>query len=96
MWRKQEQRKNAARDDRGSVQLVIRIWIETSAGVCENLFWAKYYVEPEDYRYYFREGFRRGYEDGYNDQYQYGYYSNGSYGVLGNVLSLILNLQSLR
>ena len=49
-----------------------------------------YYVDPEDYRYYFREGFRRGYEDGYNDQYQYGYYSNGSYGVLGNVLSLIL------
>ena len=55
-----------------------------------------YYVDPEDYRYYFREGFHRGYEDGYNDQYQYGYYSNGSYGVLGNVLSLILNLQSLR
>ena len=47
-------------------------------------------------QYYFREGFRRGYEDGYNDQYQYGYYSNGSYGVLGNILSLILNLQSLR
>ena len=55
-----------------------------------------YYVDPEDYRYYFREGFRRGYEDGYYDRYQYGYYSNGSYGVLGNVLSLILNLQSLR
>jgi len=55
-----------------------------------------YYVDPEDYRYYFREGFRRGYEDGYYDRYQYGYYSNGSYGVLGNILSLILNLQPLR
>ena len=55
-----------------------------------------YYVDPEDYRYYFREGFQRGYEDGYNDSYQYGYNSNGSYGILGNVLSLILNLQSLR
>jgi hypothetical protein len=55
-----------------------------------------YYVDADDYQYYFREGFRRGYEDGYNDQYQYGYVSNGSYGVLGNVLSAILSLQSLR
>lgn len=57
---------------------------------------AGYYVDPEDYRYYFREGFQRGYDDGYNDTYQYGYSSNGSYGVLGNVLSMILNLQPLR
>jgi len=55
-----------------------------------------YYVDPEDYRYYFREGFSRGYQDGFNDRYEYGYNSNGSYGVLGNVLSVILNLQSLR
>jgi flagellar biosynthesis/type III secretory pathway protein FliH len=55
-----------------------------------------YYLTPDDYQYYFRQGFQRGYEDGYNEQYQYGYSSNGSYGVLGNVLSLILNFQSLR
>jgi hypothetical protein len=30
------------------------------------------------------------------NRYQYGVYSNGSYSVLGNVLSLILNLQSLQ
>jgi flagellar biosynthesis/type III secretory pathway protein FliH len=55
-----------------------------------------YYVDPEDYRYYFREGFRRGYEDGYNSRYQYGRYSGGKYNILGAILSQILNLQRLR
>jgi flagellar biosynthesis/type III secretory pathway protein FliH len=55
-----------------------------------------YYLSPDDYQYYFRQGFQRGYEDGYNQQYQYGYQSNGSYGVLGNVLQVILNFQSIR
>jgi hypothetical protein len=61
-----------------------------------NYGYSGYYVDQADYNYYFREGFRRGYEDGFSDRYQYGVYSNGSYSVLGNVLSLILNLQSLR
>jgi len=52
-----------------------------------------YYVEVADYQYYFREGFRRGYEDGYYGRYQYGSYSNGTYGILGDVLSLILDLR---
>ncbi|HEX3351291.1 MAG TPA: hypothetical protein VHS34_00600 [Terriglobales bacterium] len=60
-----------------------------------NYGYTGYYVDQADYNYYFREGFQRGYEDGYYDRYQYGTYSNGSYSVLGNVLSLILNLQSL-
>ena len=34
-----------------------------------------FYVDRDDYNYYFREGFRRGYEDGYNGRYQYGTYS---------------------
>jgi hypothetical protein len=55
-----------------------------------------FYVDPEDYKYYFREGFRRGYEDVFNETYHYGYNSNGSLGVLGNVHSLVLNLQPLR
>jgi len=55
-----------------------------------------YYVTQDDYNYYFREGFRRGYEDGYNTRYQYGRYSNGSYSVLGDILSQILGLQPLR
>jgi flagellar biosynthesis/type III secretory pathway protein FliH len=54
-----------------------------------------YYLDPDDYRYFFREGFRRGYEDGYNERYEYGYESDGSYGVLAEVLSRVLNLQPL-
>jgi hypothetical protein len=55
-----------------------------------------YYVDREDYNHYFREGFRRGYEDGYDSRHQYGSNSDGKYSVLGEVLSSILNLQSLR
>jgi hypothetical protein len=52
-----------------------------------------YYVDVSEYQYYFREGFRRGYEDGYYGRSQYGLYSNGSYNILGDVLSLILDLR---
>jgi hypothetical protein len=55
-----------------------------------------YYVERDDYNYYFREGFRRGYEDGYDSRSQYGTESNGKYEIWANVLSSILNLQALR
>ena len=61
-----------------------------------NYGYGGYYVSQADYNYYFREGFRRGYEDGYNTRSQYGSQSNGSYSVLGTILSQILNLQSLR
>jgi flagellar biosynthesis/type III secretory pathway protein FliH len=54
------------------------------------------YVSRTDYNYYFREGFRRGYEDGYNSRFNYGRSSNGTFGILANVLSTILNLQHLR
>jgi hypothetical protein len=54
------------------------------------------YVDESEYNYYFRQGFQRGYEDGYNSRYQYGTNSNGTLGILGNVLSAILNLQPLR
>ncbi|HEX6190027.1 MAG TPA: hypothetical protein VFZ40_18255 [Pyrinomonadaceae bacterium] len=52
-----------------------------------------YYVDLNEYQYYFREGFRRGYEDGYHSRYQYGRYSNGKYSILEQILSVILNLQ---
>jgi hypothetical protein len=52
-----------------------------------------YYVSQGEYNYYFREGFRRGYEDGYYSRRRYGRYSGGNDAILGNVLSLILNLQ---
>jgi hypothetical protein len=61
-----------------------------------NYGYSGYYVAQDDYNYYFRQGFRRGYDDGYNSRYQYGSYSNGSYSMLGSIVSQILNLQSLR
>jgi hypothetical protein len=54
------------------------------------------YVSQGDYNYYFREGFRRGYEDGFNSQSRYGTAGNGTFGILANVLSTILNLRELR
>jgi hypothetical protein len=54
-----------------------------------------YYVDLNEYQYYFREGFRRGYEDGYYGRYQYGRYANGRYNILSNILSVILNLSGL-
>jgi hypothetical protein len=54
------------------------------------------YVDRSDYNYYFRQGFQRGYQDGYNARSQYGRNMNGTSGILGDVLSAILNLQALR
>ncbi|HEX9146135.1 MAG TPA: hypothetical protein VGA09_17845, partial [Candidatus Binatia bacterium] len=55
-----------------------------------------YYISRSDYNYYFREGFRRGYEDGYNSRYRYGRYANGRYFMSDNILSQILNFESIR
>ena len=52
-----------------------------------------YYVDLNEYQYYFREGFQRGYEDGYNDRNEYGSYSNGSYNILGEILDTILEIR---
>ncbi len=54
------------------------------------------YVDEGDYNYYFREGFQRGYDDGYGGQLQYGTLSNGSYSILGSVLTGILGLVAIR
>lgn len=51
------------------------------------------YVDSAQYRYYFQQGFERGYQDGYNSRYQYGSNNNGTFNILGNILSGILNLQ---
>jgi hypothetical protein len=58
-----------------------------------NFGYNGYYVDRDEYEYYFRQGFRRGYEDGYGRDYRYGRYDNGSYDILAAVLSTILNLQ---
>jgi hypothetical protein len=54
------------------------------------------YVQQSEYNYYFREGFRRGYQDGFDHRNQYGVSVRGNYEISGAVLSLIINLQSLR
>jgi flagellar biosynthesis/type III secretory pathway protein FliH len=52
------------------------------------------YVDSSQYRYYFQQGFERGYQDGYNSRYQYGSSNNGTFNILGSILSGILNIQS--
>jgi hypothetical protein len=54
-----------------------------------------YYIDRDDYNYYFREGFQRGYQDGYNREYQYGRHTNGSYSMLDVILSQVLGFQPL-
>ncbi|MFY9560534.1 MAG: hypothetical protein WAQ52_09900 [Terriglobales bacterium] len=61
-----------------------------------NYGYSGFYVNQDDYNYYFREGFRRGYQDGYRSRYQYGRYSDGRYTVLDILLSQILGFESLR
>jgi hypothetical protein len=55
-----------------------------------------YYVDRDDYNYYFREGFRRGYDDGFYSRSQYGRYTDRSYTINDSVLTVVLNFQSLR
>lgn len=55
-----------------------------------------YYVERDDYNYYFREGFRRGYDDGYNSRGQYGRVVSGSHVMLEITLSDVLGFQAIR
>jgi len=58
--------------------------------------YAGQYVDQGDYSYYFRAGFQHGYQDGYNNRSQYGSASNGTYSILGSVLSSILGLQPIQ
>jgi hypothetical protein len=55
-----------------------------------------YYVERDDYNYYFREGFRRGYDDGYYSRSQYGQNVNGAYVMLEINLSKVLGFEAIR
>ena len=55
-----------------------------------------FYVNQDDYQYYFREGFRRGYDDGYNNRSQYGQNVDGRLSVQVGQLSVILGFESLR
>jgi hypothetical protein len=61
-----------------------------------NFGYDGYYEDQAAYNHYFREGFRHGYEDGYYSRYQYGTYYDGQYGILGAVLTQILNFAAIR
>ena len=61
-----------------------------------NYGYSGFYIERDDYNYYFREGFRRGYEDGYYSRSRYGAYTGGRYTVLGPELNVIITFQPLR
>ena len=54
-----------------------------------------YYIEMDEYAYYFRQGFMRGYEDGYHERYNYGHYSDGRYMILDTVLRTIFSFVRL-
>jgi len=51
-----------------------------------------YYVDMDEYSYYFRQGFQRGYDDGYYGQNQYGTYSNGKFALIGSIIGAILDI----
>ena len=55
-----------------------------------------FYIDRDDYNFYFREGFRRGYEDGYGRRYKYGRVSNGKIAILAGVLAGIVTYEVLR
>jgi TolA-binding protein len=61
-----------------------------------NYGYTGFYVDRDDYNYYFREGYRRGYEDGYHGRYQYGTYSGGKGTILGAILASILTFEAIR
>jgi flagellar biosynthesis/type III secretory pathway protein FliH len=61
-----------------------------------NYGYRGYYISRSEYNYYFREGFRRGYEDGYHNRHRYGRYANGHHLMSDNILSQILNFESIR
>ena len=58
-----------------------------------NYGYGGFYVDRDDYNFYFREGFRRGYEDGYGRHNEFGVYANGRGTVLGAVLGSIFSVQ---
>ncbi len=58
-----------------------------------NYGYAGFYVDRDDYNFYFREGFRRGYEDGYGEHTQFGMYANGRGTILDAELGSIFNFE---
>jgi hypothetical protein len=60
-----------------------------------NYGYGGFYVDRDDYNFYFREGFRRGYEDGYGGHTQYGTYVNGKGTILDAILGTIFTVEAI-
>jgi hypothetical protein len=81
----------ADRDDRWSYD-----YEDSYAYRDANYGYNGFYVDRDDYNYYFREGFRRGYEDGYSSRHRYGRFADdGNPSILETILTQILNFQSI-
>ena len=53
-----------------------------------------YYIDQDQYNYYFRQGFQRGYDDGYSSDYRNGSRdNNGNYTILAAVLAAVVRIQ---
>jgi hypothetical protein len=61
-----------------------------------NYGYSGFYVDRDNYNYYFREGFRRGYDDAYYGRHQYGEHMGDHYVVQPPVLSVILHFDAIR
>jgi hypothetical protein len=61
-----------------------------------NYGYGGFYVERDDYNYYFREGFRRGYEDGYERRHDYSSVSNGKIAILPAAVAEIIVYELIR
>lgn len=61
-----------------------------------NYGYEGFYVDRDDYNYYFREGFRRGYQDGYGTRPRYGTVSRNKVAILASVLAGILTYELIR
>jgi len=60
-----------------------------------NFGYDGFYVERDDYNYYFRQGFQRGYEDGYYRRNRYGTEVDGSFRIGNNFEIQILGLSPI-
>ena len=58
-----------------------------------NYGYGGFYVDRDDYNFYFREGFRRGYEDGFGRHTAFGVYANGRGTILDAELGSIFHAE---
>jgi hypothetical protein len=60
-----------------------------------NYGYGGFYVDRDDYNFYFREGFRRGYEDGFARHTEFGVYANGRGAISAAILATIFTVEAI-